>query len=408
MMKREHYDVAVIGGGPAGCALATFLQRESHRCLVLESGSFPRYHIGESLIPNTYGTLKRLGILDALRDSAYPIKHSVRFVSPTGKSSQPFYFSETIEGDGARTWQVERSSFDVLCVEHARANGVDLRMSAPVESVCFQANCAVGVRVRRGEKESYDIDARVVVDASGRRALIGDQLGLKDPVPGLVKSSLWSYYRGGERLPGIDAGETTIFLLESGGWIWYIPLPEDTISVGVVDDPQRLFQDGLAPEASFAAQVAACPGLAARLAKAQRSDRVRGLREMAYRNRRMAGDGWVMIGDAAAFLDPIYSSGLYLALGSAELAAGSIHKALQLDDPSAARIGAHLERLGGGVAVIEKLIRAFYTPGFSFRRFIDHHPEHRKALIECLVGDVVGKNMVAFTDALDDMLAATA
>ena len=122
----------------------------------------------------------------------------------------------------------------------------------------------------------------------------------------------------------------------------------------------------------------------------------------------MAGDGWDMIGDAAAFLDPIYSSGLYLALASAEVAAGSIHEALQVDDLSAGRLGAHLEALAGGVAVIEKLIRAFYTRGFSFRRFAELHPEHRVALIDCLVGDVIGKDMTAFTDALDEMLAVAA
>ena len=408
MAKREHCDVVVIGGGPAGCALATFLQRKGYRCLVLEADNFPRYHIGESLIPHTYGTLERLGILDSLRHSSYPIKHSVRFVSPTGKSSEPFYFSETIAGEGARTWQVERSSFDALCVEHARANGVDLRMDAPVECVLFEGDRAVGVRVRPVQGGLFDVAARVVVDASGRRTLIGEQLKLKDPVPGLVKGSLWTYFCGGERMPGIDAGETTIFMLQSGGWFWYIPLPDDIISVGVVDDPQRLFQDGLTPEGSFETQVAGCKSLATRLVKAVRRERVRGLANMAYRNRRMAGDGWVMIGDAAAFLDPIYSSGLYLALVSAELAAGSIHEALQVDDPSADRLGAHLKALGDGVVVIEKLIRAFYTPGFSFRQFVERYPEHRKALIDCLVGDVVGKNMVTFTDALDEMLAAAA
>ena len=408
MTAREDHDIVVAGGGPAGCALATLLQREGHRCLVLEASTFPRYHIGESLIPHTHGTLSRLGLLEALRRSTYPVKHSVRFVSPAGSSSDPFYFSETIEGEGSRTWQVERSSFDALCVDHARASGVDVRMNAPIERVHFDGDRAVGVTVRPAPRESYDVAAKVVVDATGRRTLIGDQLGLKAPVPGLLKGSLWSYYRGGARLEGIDAGETTVFLLRGGGWFWYIPLPEDIVSVGVVDDPQRLFQEGLSPEASYDAQVAACEPLAARLTQAERNDRVRGLRELAYRNRRMAGDGWVMIGDAAAFLDPIYSSGLYLALGSAELAAESIHDALQVDDPSSTRLGAHLDLLGEGVAVIEKLIRAFYTPGFSFRRFVERHPEHRAALIDCLVGDVIGKKMTAFTNALDDMLSAAA
>ena len=390
-----------MGGGPAGCALATFLQRQGHSCLVLESRTFPRYHVGESLIPHTYGTLQRLGLLDALRDSAYPVKHSVRFVSPSGASSHPFYFSETIEGQGATTWQVERSSFDQLLVDQAIASGVEVRMSSPVESVRFEDERAVGARVRSPEGHPFEVDARVVVDASGRRALLGDQLGLKNPVSGLSKASLWSYYRGGKRLPGIDAGETTIFRTEEGGWFWYIPLPDDIVSVGVVDDSDRLFNGDATPEVLFEGRVKSCEGLADRLLGAERYDRVRGLRDMAYRNRQMAGDGWVMVGDAAAFLDPVYSSGLFLALASAELAAGSIHQALVLDEPSTERLGAHLPALGGGIAVIEKLIRAFYEPGFSFGQFVAHHPEHRAALIDCLVGDVIGKNMSSFVDALD-------
>ena len=121
---QSSYDVIVIGGGPAGAALATFLQRQGHACLVLDSSTFPRYHIGESLIPHTYGTLDRLGLLPKLRESHFPVKHSVRFVSPSGKEADPFYFSETIEGERAHTWQVERSEFDQLCLDNATQAGV--------------------------------------------------------------------------------------------------------------------------------------------------------------------------------------------------------------------------------------------------------------------------------------------
>ncbi len=139
------YDVVVIGGGPAGATVATFLQRQGHRCLILESSTFPRYHIGESLIPHTYGTLDRLGLLPKLRTSHFPVKHSVRFVSPSGKHADPFYFSETIEGEGAQTWQVERSEFDQMCLDHARENGVEVRTATRAKQVLFEGDRAVGV-----------------------------------------------------------------------------------------------------------------------------------------------------------------------------------------------------------------------------------------------------------------------
>ena len=234
------YDVAVIGGGPGGAAAATFLSRRGHRCVITERSRFPRYHIGESLIPHTYGVFERLGLLTKLQNSDFPVKHSVRFVPPDGSESAPFYFSETIAGDGARTWQVERGAFDAILLDHARTEGVEVRDETSVRNVIFNDDGqAIGLAVQRengGVEE--EIRARVVVDASGRGTLIGQQLGLKGPVPGLNKASLWGYFKGGQRLPGIDAGETTIFTLSSGGWFWYIPLPDDVVSVGIVASPR--------------------------------------------------------------------------------------------------------------------------------------------------------------------------
>ncbi|MEW6304792.1 MAG: NAD(P)/FAD-dependent oxidoreductase [Verrucomicrobiota bacterium] len=399
----QNYDVAVAGGGPAGAALATFLARAGHRCVIFEQSRFPRYHIGESLIPHTYGVLDRLGLLPQLRTSNFPVKHSVRFVARNGAESVPFYFSETIPGERARTWQVERSQFDVLMLNHARANGVEVLEQAPVQDVLFENGRAVGVRLGSGNGAPIEVRAKVVVDASGRACLIGRQLDLKSELPELRKASAWGYFRGGKRLPGIDAGETTMFLIPDGGWFWYIPLPDDIISVGIVADPAYLFAQTDNLEEAFTREVALCAPLAERLAPAQRVGPVRGLRQLAYLNRQTCGDGWVMIGDARAFLDPIYSSGLYLALGSAELAAQCIDDALKAGDVSAARLGRFEADLWKGVDVIRRLIHAFYDPHFSFPKFAQRFPEQRAALIDCLIGDVVCKDMSAFTAALAQM-----
>ncbi len=354
-------------------------------------------------MPHTYGILDRLGFLPKLKSSAFPEKFSVRFVSPDGQEATPFYFSETIAGDGARTWQVERSLFDRMMLDHARELGVEVREGVVVERVLFDGDRATGVALAGGA-EGQTVSARVVVDASGRGTVIGRQLGLKGDVPGLRKASLWCYYRGGLRLPGIDAGETTMFLIPGGGWFWYIPLPDDIVSVGIVADPGYLFGAGEAPDAIFEREAARCAPLGERLASAERVGPVRGLRQLAYLNRKTCGDGWVMIGDARAFLDPIYSSGLFLALGSAELAANCIEDALAADDPSASRLGAFEAALSDGLDAVRRLIHAFYDPNFSFGEFADRFPEQRRSLIDCLVGDVV-KDMSSFKQALAQMSA---
>lgn len=400
-IANRDYDVAVIGGGPGGAALATFLARAGHRCVVFEQAKFPRYHIGESLIPHTYGIFDRLGLLPQLRASAFPVKHSVRFVSDSGKESVPFYFSETLPGDRARTWQVERSQFDCMMLDHARANGVEVHEQLGIEKVLFDGERAIGVQIVSNGSRA-DVHSKVVVDASGRGCVIGRQLGLRTPLPELRKASVWGYFRGGKRLPGIDAGETTMFLIPGGGWFWYIPLPDDVVSVGLVADPEYVFSESDDMEAAFTCEVKKCEPLADRLSAAQRVGPVRGSRHLAYLNRQTCGDGWVMIGDARTFLDPIYSSGLYLALGSAELAAGCIDDALKNNDLSAARLGAFEPALWKGVDVVRRLIHAFYDPNFSFPKFAKQFPEHRAALIDCLVGDVI-KDMSAFTAALEQM-----
>ena len=402
--QHSSYDVIVIGGGPAGTTLATLLQRQGHTCLVLNSSTFPRYHIGESLIPHTYGTLERLGLLPKLRASHFPVKHSVRFVAPSGEETDPFYFSETIAGERAQTWQVERSEFDQMCLDLALEAGAEVRMGARALKVLFEDEQAVGAIVQfDGDDQPREIRAQVVVDASGRATVLGKQLGLKEDVPQLNKASIWSYYRGGERREGIDAGETTVLMIEDRGWFWYIPLPDDLVSVGVVASPDYLFDESQDFETVFLREVQRCRPLLSLLEKAQRVDRVRGLRKLAYLNRQVVGDGWVMIGDAAGFLDPIYSSGLFLALASAELAADCIHRALEKDNLSADELGAFVAPLWDGVDVIWRLISAFYDPTFSFGKFVKRFPKQRSALIDCLVGDVVGKDMSSFVDALAEM-----
>ncbi len=270
-----------------------------------------------------------------------------------------------------------------------------------VHGVLFDGKRAVGVRAGQNGS-SFELGAKVVIDASGRATIIGRQLGLRGEVPGLDKSSLWGYYRGGRRLPGKDAGETTIFLLGESGWFWFIPLPDDIISVGIVSPPEYLNLEQGRYEEILHREIGKCAPLWERLEKATLEGKSRGLKRLSYLNRQTCGEGWVMLGDARAFLDPIYSSGLFLALASAELAADSIHEAIKLDDLSPSALGSFEPALAGGIEVIRRLIHAFYDPTFSFRKFVERFPKHRSALIDCLVGDVL-KDMGSFKDSLAEM-----
>jgi flavin-dependent dehydrogenase len=396
------YDVAVIGGGPGGAALTTLLARQGHRCVLFEQARFPIKHVGESLVPQTYDFLERLGVLPQLRALAFPAKHCVRFVSPDGQASIPFQFAENLAGERAQTWQVERSQFDCLLLNHARANGVEVQEQTAVAQVLFEGGQAVGVQAVSPHGEAMTIRTRVVVDASGRACLLGRQLGVWAPLQDLRKAAIWTHYRGAPAPVNGSGHETTIFRTAGGGWFWHVPQPDQIVSVGLVASPDDLFANSDDIEAAFNREFARCAGLRTRLTGASRFGPLRGLRHLAYLNRQTCGAGWVMIGDARAFLDPIYSSGIYLALASAELAAGSIHEALRTGDVSGPALGVFEPALTQGLDVLRRLIHAFYDPQFSFPEFLRQFPDQRAALVDCLIGDVL-KDLSGFTEALAKM-----
>lgn len=172
------------------------------------------------MIPNTYGVLDRLGLLPQMRASHFPEKYSVRFVAPSGDESDPFYFFESLPREQAQTWQVLRSEFDQMCLRNAQAAGVEVRMGARVAQVLFDGTKASGVSVHFDDDEPVEIAANVVVDASGRATVLGRQLGLRAEVPQLNKATVWGYFRGAKRRDGIDAGETTVFMIRDRGWFW--------------------------------------------------------------------------------------------------------------------------------------------------------------------------------------------
>lgn len=396
------YDVIIIGAGPAGATTAALLAEMKYRTLLLEREKFPRFKIGESLMPGTYWTLQRLGMLDKLKASAFPKKHSVQFYSRTGKASMPFYFFESDPHESSMTWQVLRSEFDVMMVENAAEKGAEVRQETSVLDVLFEGERAKGVRVKSTTGEAQEITAQVIVDASGQSALLARKLKLTEVEPRLKKASIYTHYKGAQRDSGIDEGATLIMHTENqDSWFWYIPLPNDVVSVGVVGALDYLLQNrGEDAQTIFESEMAKCPALPSRLTNAQQLFPVKTTKDFSYRTKQSAGPGWVLVGDALGFLDPIYSSGVFLALKSGEQAADAIHEAFLQNDFSGKQLGKYAGEFVDGMEAIRNLVYAFYTRDFSFARFLKSFPQHRQDIVNLLIGNVF---RTSFDGVFEDM-----
>ena len=387
MTQRDH-DAIVIGGGPAGATAATVLAQHGRRVVLLERDAFPRYHIGESLMPYTWFTFERLGVLDWFATAACPKKYSVQFVSTTGKVSQPFYFFETIKHDCATTWQVLRSDFDRMMLDNAKAKGVDVRQGVAVRDLVTHGGRAVGVRgdLQGGGSETFRAD--VVVDASGRDALLASKMGWKARDPDLNKVSIFGYFKGAKRDPGLDAGATTVAYIHEKGWFWYIPLPNDVVSVGVVADAAYLYRDTRDPKEIFFREAEDCLWIKDHVQSGTHLGSVRVTGEFSYRSTEVGGDGFCLAGDAFSFLDPVFSSGVFLALKSGEMTADAIHTGLDAGAITASTFDAYRRDLRWALDQFRQLVLSFYDQRFSFREFVQAYPELHPRLVDALVGNV--------------------
>ncbi len=388
-MSNPAYDAVVIGGGPSGSTTAALLAEHGHRVLLVERETTPRYHIGESLIPYTWFTLNRLGVVDWLRTSACPKKYSVQFVSITGKVSQPFYIFQTIKHECAQTWQVYRAEFDQMLLENARARGAEIRQQVIVRDVLMDGSRVVGVRAdTKDGAKGEEIRAKVVVDATGRDSLLSRKFGWKDRDADLNKIAVWSYYKGAKRDPGLDEGATTVAYVPQKGWFWYIPLHSDVVSVGVVGEPSYLYRDTRDADAIFHREAEACRWIRDHISVGQQCEPVRVTGEYSYHSKQIGGDGFCLFGDAFAFLDPLFSTGVFLALKSGEMAADSIHAALATGDVSARHFDDYLTRQRHAVTSFRNLVTAFYDLTFSFREFLQVYPHLHPLIVDTLVGNV--------------------
>ncbi|QNH27170.1 NAD(P)/FAD-dependent oxidoreductase [Xanthomonas theicola] len=381
----------VIGGGPAGCTAATLLAQKGWKVTLLEKDRHPRFHIGESLLPMNIPILQRLGVLEQVRAIGV-LKLGADFPNDAG-GYNTFRFAQALDAQSDYAFQVPRAAFDRILFAHARAAGADLREQTRVQAVqldgerpLVQACGADGVRTFR---------PRYLIDASGRDAFLGNRLKLKRANPRHQSAALFSHFRGVARRPGEDAGNISIYR-HAHGWMWLIPLPDDVMSVGAVCYPAYMkTRQGSDSAALLLRTLALNPDVAARMAGAQRVAPVHATGNYAYECTRMSGPRWLMLGDAYAFVDPMFSSGVYLAMHSAERGAAMVDAALR-DPAREARLQRGLEKhLRRGLNEFKWFIYRFTSPTM---RELFAQPRNvlqvEQAVVAMLAGDVFDNRAV--------------
>jgi flavin-dependent dehydrogenase len=359
MTPPRRYDVAVVGGGPAGSAAATVLADGGAHVALFEREVFPRFHVGESLMPATMLLLDRLGARDAVERAGFQVKYGATFHDLLNGRSQTFFFLPDMPWP-SYAFQVPRAEFDTLLLDNARKHGVDVFQPATVARADFDAD---GVTLQPSGDASAAVRARLLVDASGRDGFLAARHGRRERIPNLGKVALFAHFRGAARAAGRAEGNIRIYVAERG-WFWWIPLAGNVTSVGAVLHARTVRDWTGALEDLFEAVVRDCPAVAGQLAGAARITPVHRAANFAYRNAPVVGDRFVAVGDAITFVDPIFSGGVFIALHSGVQAAEAILLALADDRFEAARFAAYERRMARDVAPLFKFIHKYYEPAF--------------------------------------------
>lgn len=359
--ERRECDVLVIGGGPAGAGISALLAEKGWRVAVLEKEHHPRFHIGESLLPMSMPFFERLGVQDEVERIGIR-KYAGEFNSMYHNKMVAFYFDQALDKRYPYAYEVRRSEFDHMLLQNSAAKGARVHEGVRVTGVSFQGagrGAAVQAVDAAGEAQSWQ--ARFVVDASGRDTLLARQFGIKEKNRRHNSAALFAHFEDAVRRPGRDEGNVSIYWFDHG-WFWMIPLKDGAMSVGAVCWPYYLKSRQGSLESFFMDTIRLCPGVAERLENARLVTPVTGTGNYSYQARRMAGEGYILVGDAFAFVDPVFSSGVHLALNSAFLGAEAVDVCLRHPERAAQALKTYDRRIRRGLKVFSWFIYRITTP----------------------------------------------
>ncbi len=354
----EFFDVVIVGGGPAGSTAGTLLAKHGWNVAILEKEQFPRFKIGESLLPGSLRTFERMGVKEKIDRADVIVKYGGKIISACGTRSNRFLFCDVFRCKYPTAYQVERSMFDKLLLDHAAESGCHVLPGTCVSDVEFDED---GATVRTTDNT---FRARYLIDCSGRNSVIGSRFKLRQNYPHLRKFSLFAHFEGVDREPGID-GTLTKMIRGKDRWIWIIPITAKKTSIGVVLDAQTFKRMRLGPQDAFDQILRANPKVTEQMSRAQRVTEVHATGDFSFRNKRFTGDRWVLAGDAAGFIDPIWSSGVFIAVLSGEKAADMIDRVLRQPPSRAAEFARYERQVGRVMDLYLKFVTSWYTQEFA-------------------------------------------
>lgn len=381
------HDVAIIGGGPGGSTAANLLASAGHDVVLFEKERFPRFHIGESLLPHNMRIFERLGLVDALKQ-CFMEKWGVEFVSSDGGLTRLFHFDEAMDRRYPMCFQVPRSEFDHLLLRQAASRGARVHEATVVTDALQQPDGTWCVPVENEKDGAQTIRCRFLIDASGRDGLLARHKGLREMHPQHRRAAVFAHYRGVPRRSGRDAGNIIIVMLRDG-WFWMIPFADGRTSVGVVAEGRSMKEQGLSAEALLDLAIERCPAARRLMEQAERVSRVYATSDWTYRSKRAAGRGYFLVGDAAAFIDPVFSTGVLLAMTSAEMAADLLDEALHKGPIPERRLRGYERAVRAHIDGYWRMVETFYNSSFPRLCF---YPTKRlaipSAVLTLLAGDM--------------------